>query len=74
MFLRLAGFIFLLCLAFPACAILDIEVTGAGEHQTPVSIAPFAGEDSLDQRITERLVLPQAHASPKLVESAPGTQ
>ena len=53
MFLRLAGFIFLLCLAFPACAILDIEVTGAGEHQTPVSIAPFAGEDSLDQRITE---------------------
>lgn len=53
MLLRLAGLIFLLCLAFPASAILDIEVTGAGEHQTPVSIAPFAGESSLDQPITE---------------------
>lgn len=52
MMLRLAGLIFLLCLAFPAFAVLDIEVTGAGEHQTPVAIAPFAGEDSLDQRIT----------------------
>jgi TolB protein len=42
-----------LCLSLPARAALDIEVTGAGEHQTPISIAPFDGEESLDQRISE---------------------
>ena len=53
MLLRLGGLIFLLCLALPARAVLDIEVTGAGEHQIPVSVAPFDGEESLDQRISE---------------------
>ena len=53
MLLRVGGLIFLLCMALPARAVLDIEVTGAGEHQTPVSIVPFEGEDSLDQRISE---------------------
>jgi TolB protein len=40
-------------MALPARAVLDIEVTGAGEHQTPVSVAPFDGERSLDQRMSE---------------------
>lgn len=53
MLLRLGGFIVLLCMALPARAVLDIEVTGAGEHQTPVSVAPFEGESSLDQRLSE---------------------
>src|ERR1039457_119061 len=53
MLLRLGGLIILLCVALPARAVLDIEVTGAGEHQTPVSVAPFDGERSLDQRISE---------------------
>ena len=53
MLLRLGCMLFLLCLALPARAVLDIEVTGAGEHQIPVSVAAFDGEDSLDQRISE---------------------
>lgn len=51
--LRLCGLIFLLCVAFPARAVLDIEVTGAGEHQTPVAVVPFAGEGQLEQSISE---------------------
>jgi TolB protein len=53
MLLKLGSLIFLLCFTFPAFAVLDIEVTGAGEHQTPVSVVPFEGEDRLDQRISE---------------------
>lgn len=53
MLLRLVALLILLCLAFPARAVLDIEVTGAGEHQIPVSITRFEGEGSLDQRISE---------------------
>ena len=30
-----------------AYAALDIEITGAGEHQVPVAIVPLAGEDKL---------------------------
>ncbi len=33
-----------LCFAWPAQAELNIEITGAGEHQTPVSVARFAGD------------------------------
>ena len=51
--LRLCSLIILLCLALPAAAVLDIEVTGAGEHQVPISIVPFEGEEVLDQRISE---------------------
>lgn len=33
-------------------ASLDIEVTGAGEHQIPISVVQFAGEDQLLQSIS----------------------
>lgn len=51
--LRLGSLIILLCLSFPARAVLDIEVTGAGEHQVPIAIVPFGGEELLDQHISE---------------------
>lgn len=51
--LRLCSLIILMFIALPARAVLDIEVTGAGEHQLPISIIPFAGEDALDQHISE---------------------
>jgi TolB protein len=53
MLLRICTLITLICFAFPARAVLDIEVTGAGEHQTPITIVAFENEDSLNQRITE---------------------
>jgi len=51
--LRLCSLIILLCMALPARAVLDIEVTGAGEHQTPIAIIPFDGESALVQHISE---------------------
>jgi TolB protein len=42
----------LFCAAFPAHAALDIEIIGAGEHQIPISIVPFAGEEKLPQSIS----------------------
>lgn len=51
--MRLCSLIILLCLSFSAHAVLDIEVTGAGEHQVPIAIVPFEGEELLDQRISE---------------------
>jgi len=53
MVFRYIFFIFFLCAALPARAALDIEITGAGEHQIPVSIVPFAGENTLTQKISE---------------------
>jgi len=50
--LRYIFFIFLLSAALPVRATLDIEITGAGEHQIPISIVPFAGEESLTQKIS----------------------
>ena len=41
----------LVCIASPVQA-LDIEVTGAGEHQTPIVIVPFAGEEKLARSIS----------------------
>ncbi|MDP1634349.1 MAG: Tol-Pal system beta propeller repeat protein TolB [Gallionellaceae bacterium] len=32
-------------LALPVQAALEIEITGAGEHQTPISVVRFAGEE-----------------------------
>lgn len=52
MVLRNIIFVFLLLLAYPVHAALDIEITGAGEHQIPVSIVPFAGEEKLAQKIS----------------------
>jgi TolB protein len=40
-------------MALPAHAVLDIEVTGAGEHQIPISIVPFEDETSLEQHVSE---------------------
>lgn len=51
--LRLNSLFILLYLSFPAHAVLDIEVTGAGEHQVPIAIVPFEGEELLDQHISE---------------------
>lgn len=45
--LRWVGLWLLLCLSLNARAALDIEITGAGEHQVPVAIVPFAGEAAL---------------------------
>lgn len=36
-----------LCVALPVRAALDIEITGAGEHQTPISVVHFAGEERI---------------------------
>jgi len=41
------GLLFGLCMSMSAWAVLDIEITGAGEHQTPVSVVRFAGEERL---------------------------
>jgi TolB protein len=37
-------------------AVLDIEIIGAGEHQIPVAIVPFAGDSKLAQAINEVVV------------------
>jgi TolB protein len=52
MALRYLSFVFLLSAALPAQATLDIEITGAGEHQIPISIVSFAGEDAIAQKIS----------------------
>lgn len=51
--LRCFGWIFLLCAALPVHAALDIEIIGAGEHQIPVAIVPFAGEGKFAQSISQ---------------------
>ena len=45
--LRSGWLLFLLCMSASVHAALDIQIVGAGEHQIPISIAPFAGEDKL---------------------------
>jgi TolB protein len=52
MVVRYIVFIILLCVSLPVRATLDIEITGAGEHQIPITIVPFAGEDKLSQQIS----------------------
>ncbi len=49
---RFGGLLLLLGLALPARADLTLEITGAGEHQTPIAIVPFAGEEKLAQSIS----------------------
>ncbi len=51
----LRSIIFVACIlaALPVRATLDIEITGAGEHQIPISVASFAGEEKLTQKISE---------------------
>jgi TolB protein len=45
--LRCLAMLAWLCVALPARADLTIEITGAGEHQIPIAIVPFAGEENL---------------------------
>jgi TolB protein len=51
--LRYLGGLILLCTALSARAALNIEITGAGEHQIPVAIVPLAGEVKLAQSISD---------------------
>ncbi|MBI3223402.1 MAG: Tol-Pal system protein TolB [Nitrosomonadales bacterium] len=55
MFKMLRGVFGVLCLAHAALAhaVLNIEIIGAGEHQIPVAIVPFAGDAQLAQAINE---------------------
>lgn len=50
--LRYGCALFLMCGALSAQAALNIEITGAGEHQIPIAIVPFAGEEKLAQSIS----------------------
>jgi TolB protein len=43
----------LMCFVVPAHAVLNIEITGAGEHQTPVSLVRFAGDAAIAQRLLD---------------------
>ncbi len=45
--------VLLMAVALPVQATLDIEITGAGEHQIPISIVPFNGEEKLTQKISQ---------------------
>ncbi len=42
----------LLCASLSARAALEIDITGAGEHQIPIAIVPFAGEELLGQSVS----------------------
>ncbi len=43
----------LLAQASIASAVLNIEIIGAGEHQIPIALVPFGGDDKLAQEIHE---------------------
>ena len=47
------GLLALLYIAPPAHAALDIEIIGAGEHQIPIAIVPFAGEGKFAQSVSQ---------------------
>ncbi|MGO8754466.1 MAG: Tol-Pal system beta propeller repeat protein TolB [Gallionellaceae bacterium] len=51
-FFRYLGALLSLFIALPAFAALDIEITGAGEHQIPIAMVPLAGEEKLPQSIS----------------------
>ncbi len=42
----------MLCVVWPVQAELNIEITGAGEHQTPIAVVRFAGEEQAAQNIS----------------------
>lgn len=50
--LRYASLLFLLGFTLSARAELTIEITGAGEHQIPIAIVPFGGDEKLAQGIS----------------------
>jgi TolB protein len=45
--MRFLGAVVLLCVTCSARAELTIEITGAGEHQVPISLVRFAGEEKM---------------------------
>ncbi len=49
---RYLGALLAVFIAAPAFAALDIEITGAGEHQIPIAMVPLAGEEKLPQSIS----------------------
>lgn len=51
-FLRCFWLAFLLCMALPARAALEIEIIGAGERQIPIAIVPFTGTEKAAQSIS----------------------
>src|SRR6266850_5180023 len=52
-FLVLAGLLFCLTCVREASAQLTIEIIGGGANQIPVTILPFAGEESFVQRTSQ---------------------
>jgi len=50
------GLFFGLCVTMSARAALDIEITGAGEHQTPISVVRFAGEELIEGQTISSVV------------------
>src|SRR5512135_2148636 len=54
--MRLLVAIVLLCVAWSARAELTIEITGAGEHQIPISLVRFAGEENLSGQAISSVV------------------
>lgn len=52
-FIRYVSGLLLLAQVSTASAVLNIEIIGAGEHQIPVAIVPFGGDDKLVQSINE---------------------
>lgn len=51
-FLRCIWLVFLLCMAHPVRAALEIEIIGAGERQIPIAIVPFTGAEKAAQSIS----------------------
>ena len=49
---RYFGWVFLWCVSLSAHAALNIEIIGAGEHQIPIAVVPFAGEEKFAQSIS----------------------
>lgn len=56
MSLRVWVWMVLMSVVCSAHATLNIEIIGAGEHQIPISIAPFAGDSKLSQSLTAVIV------------------
>jgi TolB protein len=54
--MRFLGAVFLLCVACSARAELTIEITGAGEHQIPVSLVRFGGEERMNGQTISSVV------------------
>ena len=54
--MRLLGAILLLCFSCSVRAELTIEITGAGEHQIPISLVRFAGEEQMGAQAVSSVV------------------